>query len=255
MNVALIQSELHWEAPAKNREMFEQKISILNSNIDVIVLPEMFTTGFTMAPEKLAEKWPGLSVRWMQRIAKSKKSAIVGSLVVEENACFFNRLIFVKPEGEVITYNKRHLFRMGDEHLHYSSGSERIVVEWKGFRILLLICYDIRFPVWCRNNDDYDLIIIVANFPEKRKDAWNVLLKARAIENQCYVTGCNRIGTDGNGIAYSGESQIINPGGVVIQKAEANQNCTISADLSIDQLRSFRSDFPVQLDKDDFIIK
>ena len=254
MKVSVIQSELFWEMPSKNREMFDQKISKLDNDIDLIILPEMFSTGFSMNPEKLAEKWPGPTVKWMQRVSSSKKVALAGSLIVDDNGKYYNRLVFCFPDGNIIFYDKRHLFRMANEHQHYDYGKERIIITYKGIRILLLVCYDLRFPVWSRNRNDYDLILIVANFPEKRNYAWNSLLIARAIENQSFVVACNRVGKDGNGINYSGDSQIIDPMGTIIVKAKANENQTIDAIIDIKNLESVRESFPVNLDSDNFTI-
>lgn len=254
MKVAIIQTELYWESPSKNREMFDEKISRLDEDIDLIVLPEMFSTGFSMAPDRLAEQWPGSTVKWMQRVAVSKKVALAGSLIVEVNGKYFNRLVFVQPDGKTDFYDKRHLFRMAEEHQQYDSGTNRVVVEYKGFRILLLVCYDLRFPVWSRNRNDYDLMLIVANFPEKRKNAWNALLPARAIENQCYVVACNRVGKDGNDVTYSGDSQILDPNGLILKKGNPNENQIVSAILNIQEVINIRKSFPVHLDADNFTI-
>jgi len=252
MNISIIQTDLHWESPSKNREMFDEKISTIESDIDLIVLPEMFSTGFSISPENLAEKWQGPTVKWMQRVATSKKVALAGSLIVEDSGKYFNRLVFVHPDGKIEHYDKRHLFRMSGEHNHYDIGSSRIAVTYKEIRILLLVCYDLRFPVWSRNRDDYDMILIVANFPEARNHAWNTLLPARAIENQCYVTACNRIGKDGNGVNYTGDSQIIDPQGNILIRAKPNEDQIISANISKKEVIDFRSSFPAYLDADDF---
>jgi predicted amidohydrolase len=254
MKVTIIQTDLFWESPSKNREMFDEKISRLDDDIDLIVLPEMFSTGFSMSPDKLAEQWPGSTVKWMQRVAVSKKVAIAGSLIVEDSRKYYNRLVFVQPDGRTDFYDKRHLFRMAEEHQQYETGKNRVVVEYKGFRILLLVCYDLRFPVWSRNRNDYDMILMVANFPEKRKIAWNALLPARAIENQCYVVACNRVGKDGNDVNYSGDSQILDPNGVILKKANPNENQIIAASLNIQEVVNIRKSFPVYLDADNFTI-
>lgn len=254
MNISIIQSDLHWESPSKNREMFDEKISGIDSNIDLIILPEMFSTGFSMSPENLAEKWQGPTVKWMQRVATAKKVALAGSLIVEDSGKYFNRLVFVHPDGKIEYYDKRHLFRMSGEHNYYDTGSNRIIVTYKEFRILLLVCYDLRFPVWSRNRNDYDMILIVANFPEPRRNAWNVLLPARAIENQCYVAACNRIGKDGTGVKYTGDSQIIDPKGKILISANPNENQIISANIDIQDTIDFRNTFPAHLDADDFTI-
>jgi omega-amidase len=255
MNVSIIQTDLFWESPAKNREMFDEKISTLENDIDLIVLPEMFSTGFSMSPEKLAEKWQGPTVKWMQRVATSQKVAIAGSLIVEETSKFYNRLVFVHPDGKIDYYNKRHLFRMSGEHNFYDTGDSRVVITYKDFKILLLVCYDIRFPVWSRNRNDYDMILVVANFPEPRRNAWNSLLPARAIENQAYVIACNRVGKDGNGVNYSGDSQIIDPTGKIIKLGKQNESQIITANLLLQELITFRNSFPTHMDADSFIIE
>lgn len=254
MNVSIIQSDLYWESPSKNREMFDEKISTIESNIDLIVLPEMFSTGFSMSPENLAEKWPGPSVKWMQRVAISKKVALTGSLIVEDDNKYYNRLVFVHPDGKLEYYDKRHLFRMSGEHKYYDIGTSRKIVTYKDFRILLLVCYDLRFPVWSRNRNDYDMILIVANFPEVRRYAWNTLLLARAIENQCFVVACNRVGKDGNEVNYSGDSQIIDPKGKILVATKPNENQIITSNISIQEVLDFRTSFPAHLDADNFTI-
>lgn len=255
MNISIIQSDLHWESPSKNRAMFDEKISEIENDIDLIVLPEMFSTGFSMSPENLAENMQGPTVQWMHRVAISKKVAITGSLIVEDSGKYFNRLVFVHPEGKIEYYDKRHLFRMSGEHNFYDLGCNRVIINFKDFRILPLVCYDLRFPVWSRNQNDYDMILIVANFPEVRSYAWNTLLPARAIENQCYVVACNRIGKDGNGVNYTGDSQIIDPQGKLIICAKPNVNQIISTKISIQEVQDFRKSFPAHLDSDNFIIK
>jgi len=234
--------------------MFDEKISTLENDIDLIVLPEMFSTGFSMAPENLAEKWQGPTVKWMLRVAISKKAALAGSLIVEDNGKYFNRFVFVHPNGKIEYYDKRHLFRMSGEHNYYDAGSNRVIVSYKDFRILLQVCYDIRFPVWSRNRDDYDMILVVANFPESRRLAWNTLLPARAIENQCYVVACNRVGKDGNDVNYTGESQIVTPLGKPLTSAKSNENQIITASISLQDLTNFRTSFPAYLDADSFAI-
>ena len=254
MNVSIIQTALFWESPSKNREMFDEKISTLENDIDLIVLPEMFSTGFSMSPEGLAEKWPGPTVKWMQRVATSKKVALAGSLIVEDSGKYYNRLVFVYPDGKMEHYDKRHLFRMSGEHNYYDVGQNRVVITYKDFRILLLVCYDIRFPVWSRNRNDYDMILVVANFPEPRRYAWNTLLPARAIENQCFVVACNRVGKDGNGVNYTGDSQMIDPQGKVLKIGNQNENQIISSNLTLSDITAIRKSFPVNLDADEFTI-
>ncbi|MGB0882811.1 MAG: amidohydrolase, partial [Vicingaceae bacterium] len=235
LKVTIIQSELHWENVDHNLEMFAQKIEDINEPTDVIILPEMFNTGFSMDSERLAETTEGVTVNWMKNQAKKTGAALVGSLIIDEEAKFYNRLIWANPNGEIESYDKRHLFRMAGEHNHFSAGEERLIVNYKGWRICPLICYDLRFPVWSRNSSfchtersrsvfeesknvgpAYDCLIYVANWPAVRQQPWSKLLEARAIENQCYVVGVNRVGEDGNGIGYSGNSVVVDPKGEVI---------------------------------------
>lgn len=209
MKIALIQSPLVWESPAENRNYFEAKINEIASSADLIVLPEMFATGFTMNPDPVAETMQGESVSWMIALAKASNCAIMGSLVITEQAHFYNRLIFVFPSGEIKTYDKRHLFSLAGEDKIFTSGKDKLVIEYKGFKICPLICYDLRFPVFSRNTEEYDVLIYVANWPKPRMLAWDSLLKARAIENMCYTIGVNRIGLDNNNLEYSGHSQVV----------------------------------------------
>jgi len=209
MKIALIQVPLFWENPKLNRDYFEEKINVISENVDLIVLPEMFTSGFTMNPKPVAETMQGETVLWLKNLAKAKNAAITGSLVIEENGHFFNRLVFVFPSGEIQKYDKKHLFTLAGEDQIYTSGNEKLLVEYKGFKICPLICYDLRFPVFARNTEDYDVLIYVANWPKIRINAWDSLLKARAIENMCYTIGVNRIGEDANQHEYIGHSQVV----------------------------------------------
>ena len=256
LKVTLIQSDLHWEDVDKNLDMFSEKIASISEPIDIIVLPEMFNTGFSMKSKELCEKMDGKSVSWMCIQAKNIDAVIVGSLIIEENNKFYNRLIWAQPNGVIYTYDKRHLFRMANEHDYFTAGNERIVIEYKGWKICPLVCYDLRFPVWSRNSskDQYDLLIYIANWPGARKVPWSKLLEARAIENQCYVVGVNRVGEDGNGFGYTGNSAIINPKGETISKILENENCTETVRLSLGDLNNFRNVFPVGMDADKFEI-
>ena len=206
MQVAIIQTQLFWENVSKNLTHFEQKIEEITLGIDLIVLPEMFTSGFTMHPERVAQKMDGFAIDWMKKQAAKKQAAICGSLVIEENNRFYNRFIFVLPDGTLYFYNKRHLFTLANEQLHYTAGNEKVIITYKGWQICLQICYDLRFPAFVRNHENYDLIIYVANWPNTRINAWDMLLKARAIENMCHVIGVNRVGVDENGLNFSGQS-------------------------------------------------
>ncbi len=209
MRVALIQSPLVWENPKANRVYFEEKINGISESVNLIVLPEMFSTGFTMNPAAIAETMQGETVLWMQTLAKDKKTAVTGSLVIEEGGCFYNRMLFVYPSGEVLHYDKRHLFTLAGEDRIYTAGEQKLIVDYLGWKICPMVCYDLRFPVFSRNVENYDLLLYVASWPEKRTQAWDVLLKARAIENMSYVVGVNRIGTDDNGHGYSGHTQVV----------------------------------------------
>ncbi len=209
MKIALIQIPLVWEDPKLNRDYIEQKINILEANTDLVVLPEMFTTGFTMQPERVAETMQGETVVWMQSLAKAKNCAVTGSLVIIEEGNYYNRLLFVFPSGEIHYYNKRHLFTLAGEDKSYTKGSQKLIIEYRGWKICPLICYDLRFPVFARNVEQYDLLLYVANWPTIRIQAWDTLLKARAVENMSYTIGVNRVGKDEQDYDYSGHSQVV----------------------------------------------
>ncbi|MBL85739.1 MAG: amidohydrolase [Winogradskyella sp.] len=204
LNVALAQTTLAWENPKANRTHIEDKVSSITA--DLIVLPEMFSSGFTMNASEVAETMDGETITWLKALSKSKNAAIVGSLVIKENENYYNRLVFVEPNGTLTPYDKRHTFTLAGEHKVYTAGTEKIIIDYKGFKICPLVCYDLRFPVWARNSEDYDLLIYVANWPKVRIAAWDTLLKARAIENMSYCIGVNRVGLDGNNYEYSGHS-------------------------------------------------
>lgn len=206
LKVALIQSDLVWENPEQNRQQFEEKINTISEKIDLIVLPEMFTSGFTMQPENVAETMQGDTIKWMQHIALKLDIALTGSLVIKENENYYNRLLFVHPDEKIETYDKRHTFTLAGEDKVYKAGSEKLIISYKGWKICPLVCYDLRFPVWARNVEEYDVLIYVANWPKKRITAWDALLKARAIENMSYCIGVNRVGTDANDHEYVGHS-------------------------------------------------
>ena len=251
MKIALIQAPLFWENPIANRKYFEKKIIAIAENVDLIVLPEMFTSGFTMNPKAVAETMQSETVLWLQAVAKSKNAAITGSLVIEENGNFYNRLVFVCPSGEIKTYDKKHLFTLLGEDKNYTPGSEKIIIEYKGFKICPLICYDLRFPVFARNTEEYDVLIYVANWPKPRINAWDALLKARAIENMCYTIGVNRIGTDQNNHDYSGRSQAIDfLGNNLIEPQEVEG--IFMANLDKNALLETRQKFGFLNDRDEF---
>lgn len=266
LKITIIQSALHWENKEMNLQMFSQKINDITESTDLIVLPEMFTTGFSMTPEKFAEPMEGSTVNWMKEKAKEKNCVIAGSFIYEEKGNFFNRLAWVNPDGSYSTYDKRHLFRMANEDGHYSAGQKKLIIELKGWKICPMVCYDLRFPVWSRNRlitssetditsrYEYDLLIYVANWPEVRSYPWKTLLLARAIENQSFVVGLNRVGNDGNKIYHSGDSAVINARGEKISKTEAHEESTETVTLSYSELIAFRKTFPAILDADAFEI-
>ena len=256
ISVTIIQTNLFWEDVDKNLSHFDAKLKDIKESTDIIVLPEMFTTGFTMNPKALAEDRGGKGLQWLLQKAKDKNCVIVGSVSVKDKQNFYNRLYWAMPDGSYQFYDKRHLFQMGKEHLHYTAGTSKMIIDYKGWKICPLICYDLRFPVWSRNVKDspYDLLIYVANWPAIRSYPWQQLLIARAIENQTYVIGVNRVGEDGNGIAHSGDSCILNPRGEVISKLKADENISETVVLSQGYLEDFRQAFPVLSDGDEFRI-
>jgi predicted amidohydrolase len=254
LKVTLVQSMLHWEQAAANRDLFAGKLAGLKGSTDLIVLPEMWTTGFTMNTA-LAETMEGETVRWMREQAALADAAIYGSVIIAEGGMTFNRGLFVTPDGSVAHYDKRHLFRFANETEHFSAGSKRVVVEWRDWRILLQICFDLRFPVFARNKGDYDAALYVANWPETRSYPWSHLLIARAIENQCYVVGVNRVGMDGKGLHYVGDSVAIDPKGQVIASCKSASDCVTHAMFDAAALADFRAKFPVGMETDDFELK
>lgn len=254
MKVCLVQADLKWQDVDANLQLFDEIVDQNAATTDLIVLPEMFTTGFSMSPKSLAEGMDGKAVRWITQKAKTVNVAILGSVIIRENGDFYNRLLFALPDGGLQIYDKRHLFRMGNEHNHYSGGSDRLVVSYKGWRICPLICYDLRFPVWSRNQNEYDLLIYIASWPAVRSFPWRTLLVARAIENQCYVVGVNRVGVDGTGLKYSGDSAAIDSRGEYLTGLAPNQVGVATATLSMVELLDFRAKFPVMLDGDKFHI-
>jgi omega-amidase len=254
LKIVGIQAALAWENPQQNRIFFEEKIKALDTDVDLIVLPEMFTTGFTMHPEKVAEKMEGLSVSWMQKIAQEKQTALCGSLVISENGAFYNRLVFVHPSGAIETYNKRHSFTLAGEDKVYTAGTKKINIAYKGWKICPLICYDLRFPVWARNTDNYDLLIFMANWPIARIKAWDVLLKARAIENMSYVIGINRTGADANNYSYSGNSLVINYLGEELANLKKNEVGVVQATIVKSSQDAVRKKLGFLKDMDSFEI-
>jgi predicted amidohydrolase len=259
LTFTIIQSELVWENIDANLELFTQKINSITAKTEVIVLPEMFSTGFSMQPEKLAETMDGKAVRWMHKTAMEKRVIITGSLMIAEAGKFYNRLIWMMPNGQMGYYNKRHLFGYANENEHYTAGNKRLIAQVKGFKINLQICYDLRFPVWARqqasddNAAEYDILLYVANWPERRSTAWKTLLAARAIENQCYVIGVNRVGNDGNDIYHSGDSMVVNALGETLYH-KANDEDIFTITLNKEPLEKIRAGIPFLKDADVFKI-
>jgi len=254
LKVALIQFDINWHNPIANRKIIEEKINMLEVEPDLIVLPEMFTTGFTIKVEDHAEQPEGDTLDWMKSIASSTGSVITGSIIIVEDGNYYNRLLWVKPNGEFEQYNKRHLFRMAKESNYFSGGNESPIFELKGWKIKPLICYDLRFPVWSRNtNLEYDVIMYVANWPKARINAWKTLLQARAMENLSYSIGVNRVGTDGINKVYNGQSAVCNCKGDFINDLSDTEEI-ISVKLSKSDLIDYRKFFPANLDADTFNI-
>jgi len=255
LNVAAIQANLFWENQEKNLRFFEETITELNPDTELVVLPEMFTTGFTMNPEKVAEKLQGKTVTWMKKIAQEKEIAIVGSVVIEEQGNFYNRAIFVDPSGELQTYDKRHSFSLAGEHEKYTSGTQRLIVDYKGWKIFPLICYDLRFPVWSRYNENYDVILYMANWPKPRIQAWDALLKARAIENMSYCIGVNRVGEDANGYEYIGHTAAFDFLGNEIAETKEGEVGCLECVLEKSKLNETRKKLNFLNDRDQFEIR
>jgi len=254
LNIAFLQQDIIWEDTAANLAKLDVLLNNLKQGTDLVILPEMFHAGFTMEPEKIAESENGRVVKWMKEKASLMGAPVMGSVIIGENGSFYNRLFVVYHDGNYVTYDKRHLFSIGGENDNYRPGNKRVVVELKGWRILPLICYDLRFPVWSRNRNDYDLLVYVANWPASRRYVWKTLLKARALENQCYVIGVNRVGSDKE-TEYTGDSMVIDFKGKVMAEAAENEEQLLYAGLSLDKLNAFREKFPAWKDADDFEIK
>lgn len=252
LTITLLQRNIAWEQPEANRLSTEQAL-LCTPKSDLYLLPEMWATGFATTPQGIAEEDGGESLRWMKRMAVRLDAAVAGSLAVRVGDGFRNRFYFVKPDGAVCHYDKRHLFTYGGEPHHFEAGDKRVVVEWRGVRFLLLVCYDLRFPMWSRNQEDYDAVLYVANWPTSRIEAWRTLLKARAIENQAYVCGVNRVGNDPN-CHYSGASAFVDPYGHATE-CQGEEEATLTAELDMVRLRSFRKKFPVLKDRDDFLLE
>ncbi|MFM8255753.1 MAG: amidohydrolase [Bacteroidota bacterium] len=256
ITISLIQTTLHWENKGANRQHFEEKIASLAGKTQVVFLPEMFTTGFSMNPSQLAEKMDGESVEWMRKMATQYRLILTGSLIIEEEGRYFNRLIWMLPTGDYGFYDKRHLFAFAGEDQQYTAGDKRLITVVNGWRFNLQVCYDLRFPVWARQQStngqpEYDVLVYVANWPERRRQAWITLLQARAIENQCYVIGVNRIGDDEKGIYHSGDSMVIDPLGEILF-AQKDQEVIHTLTLNKERLTEVRQSLPFLKDGDRF---
>lgn len=257
LTFTLIQTALHWEDSSANLAMLGQKIMGIKERTEIVVLPEMFSTGFSMRPSALAETMEGETVQWMKRMAATRKIILTGSVIIEENGHYYNRLLWVLPDGKTGVYDKRHRFAFAGEDKEYTAGNKRLIAQVKGWKINLQVCYDLRFPVWARqqgeNEPEYDVLLYVANWPERRSHAWKTLLAARAIENQCYVVGVNRVGDDGNGIHHSGDSMVIDAlGETLYHQAETEDIHTIT--LNKETLNETRARLPFLKDADPFKI-
>jgi predicted amidohydrolase len=279
LKITIIQSDLHWENIDANLKMFSDKIASIKEQTHLIVLPEMFSTGFTMNNKAMAETMKGKTVEWMKKISKEKNCVLTGSVIIEEQNKYYNRLIWMRADGSFETYDKRHLFRYANEQDHYSAGNKKLIVELNGWKICPLVCYDLRFPVWSRNSHPlsispkggdkhaqppspwgkdgmgyYDILLFVANWPERRNHPWKTLLMARAMENQAYVIGVNRIGQDGNNVSYSGDSAALNFKGEIISKTKANEESIETITFPKKELDEWRKIFPAWMDADPFTV-
>jgi len=256
LSITTIQTNLIWEDKAANLYALEQKINSIQDPTEIVVLPEMFSTGFSMQPSLFAETMEGETLNWMKKVSIQNKIILTGSIIIEEEGKYYNRLIWMLPNGEYGYYDKRHLFAFGQEDKFYNAGNKRLIAQVKGFKINLQVCYDLRFPVWARQQNksggmEYDVLIYIANWPEKRSHAWKTLLCARAIENQCYVVGVNRVGTDGNNIYHSGNSLVIDPLGQVLYHMSDDEDVN-TVTISKDYLNEVREKFPFWKDGDGF---
>lgn len=254
LKFTIIQPDIVWEDKQANLRQYEDYLSSVHEKMEVVVLPEMFSTGFSMTPERLAETMQGATVQWMKDTARKYGCILTGSLIIEEEGKYYNRMLWVQPDGKTGQYDKRHLFGYANEDEHYTAGTKRLIVSVKGIRICLLVCYDLRFPVWARNKDaEYDVLLYVANWPERRSLAWKTLLQARAIENMSYVIGVNRVGTDGNDITYSGDSSVFGPLGEQEWQQAGSAAChTVVIDSEI--IATTRQQFSFLNDADQFMI-
>ncbi|MFD1062897.1 amidohydrolase [Winogradskyella litorisediminis] len=254
LKVALVQTELVWENPTINREQLQKQINSISEHVDLIVLPEMFTSGFTMNASNVAETMDGETITWLNELAEKKDVAIVGSLVISENNNYYNRLVFIHPNGTIDSYDKRHTFTLAGEHKVYTAGISKTIINYKGFKICPLICYDLRFPVWARNTEDYDLLLYVANWPKPRINAWDALLKARAIENMSYCIGVNRIGKDESGHDYLGHSACYDVLGEKLTDFNPDEKGVKIITLEKSHIKHYRNKLNFLNDRDEFSI-
>jgi len=254
LKIAIIQSDLVWENPKENRSRFTKKMASITMPIDLILLPEMFTSGFTMNPENVFETIQGQTIAWMKKTANEKQAAIGGSLVIKENDVFYNRFVFVKPNGCIETYDKRHTFTLAGEDRVYKAGTKKVVFDFKGWKLCPLVCYDLRFPVWSRNVENYDVLMYVANWPKPRINAWDALLKARAIENMCYCIGVNRVGLDTNNHEYSGHSAVYNGLGNLLTSLKNNEEGIEIVSLEKNHVSTIRNKLKFLDDRDPFTV-
>ncbi len=253
LKVALLQAATHWHDPAANRQMFAELLDTVPADAHLVLLPEMFSTGFTMASAEVAETMEGPTVSWMRTEAAAREQVLCGSVVIRADDAFYNRFLWVPPDGVITFYDKRHRFRMAGEHEHYSAGSDRVLVTLRGWRLCPMVCYDLRFPVWLRNRGDYDALLCVANWPAARQTAWNTLLRARAIENQVYLAAVNIVGMDGNNVSYSGGSAAFAPDGAVLVE-RFDEPGVLVTEFDPARLAALRAEFPVGDDADDFVL-
>ncbi len=254
LNIVLIQSDIFWQNSAKNLVKYSKRISEIKEEVDIIILPEMFTTGFSMQPKDIAEQMDGNTVQWMITTSKKTNAAICGSVIIQEDGKYYNRFLFVHPSGEVNYYNKRHLFTLAGEEKVYTAGEHKLIVNYKGWKICPLVCYDLRFPVWARNVEDYDILLYVANWPKPRINAWDTLLPARAIENMCYTIGVNRVGVDASRLEYNGHSAAYNCLGEQLINALPGEEDVISFTIDKTHISTTRNKLNFLKDKDTFKI-
>jgi len=254
LKLLIVQPDVKWKDIQGNLSKYSEMISERKQDPDLVLFPEMFQTGFCSDPADVAETMDGTTVRWMKRTAETLKCALAGSLIIKDGRKFFNRIVYIDQYENLTWYDKRHLFKIEGEEINFTPGRQRLIVPLKNWQICFQICYDLRFPVWSRNMNDYDVLVNLSNWPAKRNDVWTTLLRARAIENQSYVVGVNRVGTDFNHIFYEGNSQVIDPKGNVTAEISNSREGLLSASLSRETLEKFRNEFPVLNDADDFTI-